>query len=237
METVLVVGSTGHIGVSAVMAALKSKRKVLAIVRNEESAQKLIRAIGSAEGITLAYADITSDTGVREVVQRVRGGELPEFQHVYACAGGLYGPPPLPDLSLEELHRYMNVDFETNFFAYRETIRYLHQQDHRSSTWTLCVGSQGDLAMLPAPAMTQGALYSMATAAARDNEFTNVRFNEVYLNLRVEVDEVAAKNGTVPSSTFASVYEQILSRADIRSSRVRVDNLEDMRTLKWGKKF
>lgn len=97
METVLVVGSTGHIGVSAVMAALKSKRKVIAIVRNQESAQKLIRAIGSAEGITLAYADITSDTGVREVVQRVKAGELPEFQHVYACGEYPNGFTPTRD--------------------------------------------------------------------------------------------------------------------------------------------
>lgn len=126
---------------------------------------------------------------------------------------------------------------QTKPVAYRDTIRYLHEQDYWNSTWTLCVGSQGDLAFLPAPAMTQGALYSMATAAARDNESTNVRFNEVYLNVRVEVDEVAAQKGTVPSSTFAGVYEQLLDRADIRSSRVRIDSVEDMKTLKWAKKF
>jgi len=36
METVLVVGATGNIGVSAVTAALRSKRNVLAIVRNQD---------------------------------------------------------------------------------------------------------------------------------------------------------------------------------------------------------
>jgi hypothetical protein len=31
-------------------------------------------------------------------------------------------------------------------------------------------------------------LYSMANVACRDKKETNVRFNEVYLTLRVEVD-------------------------------------------------
>jgi NAD(P)-dependent dehydrogenase (short-subunit alcohol dehydrogenase family) len=89
METVLVVGSTGHIGASAVTAALRSKRNVLAVVRNEASANKLVKHVGASEGITFAEADILSGNGVRSVVDRVRAGELPAFQHVYSA--GEYG--------------------------------------------------------------------------------------------------------------------------------------------------
>jgi hypothetical protein len=85
--------------------------------------------------------------------------------------------------------------------------------------------------------MTQGALFSMATAACRENEATNVRFNEVYLSCRVEVDAVAAVNGTMSASDFASVYEGILARPEIRSSRVRVYNHGDLKDLKYEKKF
>lgn len=88
METVLVVGSTGNIGVSAVFGALRSGRKVLAVVRNQASADKLIRAIGSSDNITFVEADIASETGIKGVVDRVRAGELPAFQHVYSC--GMY---------------------------------------------------------------------------------------------------------------------------------------------------
>lgn len=77
----------------------------------------------------------------------------------------------------------------------------------------------------------------MATAACRENADTNVRFNEIYLAFRVEVDEVAAQNGTTSTSDFASVYEEILARPDIRSSRVRVDGLEDLKHLKYERKF
>jgi hypothetical protein len=87
------------------------------------------------------------------------------------------------------------------------------------------------------PAMTQGPLFSMATAACRENEATSVRFNEIYLAFRVEVDEVAAQNGTTSASDFALVYEQILDRPDIRSSRVRVESVEDLKDLKYKRKF
>lgn len=85
--------------------------------------------------------------------------------------------------------------------------------------------------------MTQGPLFSMATAACRENAATNIRFNEVYLAFRVEVDEVATQTGSTSASDFALVYEEILARPEIRSSRVRVENLEDLKDLKYKRKF
>ncbi|KAI9166436.1 hypothetical protein HJFPF1_02537 [Paramyrothecium foliicola] len=225
METVLVVGSTGNIGLSAVLGALRSQRKVLAIVRNRDSAIKLLRYVRWGEGITIVEADIMSESGVRGVVDQVKAGKLPAFQHVYAAAGGANGTTPLKDLTTEEL------------LAYRDTIQYLIEQNNPNSTWTLCTGSQGSLAQRPAPAMTQGALFSMATAASRENASTNVRFNEVYLGVRVEVDEVAVQHGTMRSSEFSSVYEEILARPEIRSARVEVLGYEDLRDLRWRRKF
>lgn len=154
----------------------------------------------------------------------------------------------------------MNIAFEANFrmslwsylpsqvaflikytrlytVAYRETIGYLQEQNHPDSTWTICTGSQGDLALYALPAMTQGPLFSMATAVARENENTNVRANEVYLMFRVEVDDDAAQHGVSSSSEFASVYEGILANAEIRSSRVRVETPADFTNLKYAKKF
>lgn len=84
-ETVLIIGATGNIGVAATKGALSSGRNVLAIVRNSASAEKLIKRVGSSEGITFVEADVGSETGVKSVVDRVKAGELPAFQHVYAC--------------------------------------------------------------------------------------------------------------------------------------------------------
>lgn len=85
--------------------------------------------------------------------------------------------------------------------------------------------------------MTQGALFPFATAASRENESTNVRFNEIYLGYRVEVDEQAIEHGVTKASDFAKVYEMVLSNPEVRSSRVRVDDLEDLNKLKFAKKF
>lgn len=85
METVLVVGATGNIGTSAIIGALRSGRKVLAIVRNDSSAAKLFRNLATKEGVTTVQADVTSENGVRSVVEQVKAGRLPAFQHVYCC--------------------------------------------------------------------------------------------------------------------------------------------------------
>jgi NAD(P)-dependent dehydrogenase (short-subunit alcohol dehydrogenase family) len=85
METVLVVGASGNIGVSVITAALRSQRNVLAIVRNEASADKILQHVGRKDGITIVKADVTSEDGIQKVVDRVRAGNLPAFQHVYAA--------------------------------------------------------------------------------------------------------------------------------------------------------
>jgi hypothetical protein len=87
------------------------------------------------------------------------------------------------------------------------------------------------------PAMTQGVLFSMCVAGSRENLEGNIRFNEVYLSFRVEVDEDAAEHGVVYASEFASVYELILASPDVRSMRVRVDSKEDMKTLRYARRF
>ncbi|EHK46040.1 uncharacterized protein TrAtP1_013132 [Trichoderma atroviride] len=236
-ERVLVIGATGNIGVAAVKGALHSGRQVLAIVRNQASANKLYKHAGTSEGITVVEADVTSDTGVKSVVDQVKAGKLPAFQHVYTCVGGEYTDVALKDITTERLRKNMNMGFEANFFAYRDTIDYLYEQNHPDSTWTICTGAQGELAIFGLPAMTQGPLFSMTTAASRENEKTNVRVNEVYLMFRVEVDEDAAAHGVSSSTEFASVYEGILSNPAIRGSRVRVASSEDFKDLKWAKKF
>ncbi|KAA8650155.1 hypothetical protein EYZ11_013392 [Aspergillus tanneri] len=242
METVLVVGATGNIGVSAVTAALRSKRNVLAIVRNKNSADKLVKYTGSSKGITFAEADVLSDSGVKCVVDQVRAGN-PGFP---ACVFQRISPPPNYATTLTSPSKPTSVSSsnledptpsDISFaVAYRDTIGYLLEQKNPASTWTICTGSQGDLATHPVPAMTQGALFPLTTAAARENESTNVRFNEIYLGYRVEVDEIAVQHGT-KSSDFGNVYELILANSEVRSSRVRVDNLDDLKKLKYQKKF
>ena len=85
METVLIIGASGNVGVAAAISALKTGRKVLAVVRSQESAQKLFKQVGTKEGITIVEADVLSEDALNGVVDQVRSGKLPDFQHVYAA--------------------------------------------------------------------------------------------------------------------------------------------------------
>lgn len=95
METVLVVGATGNIGVSAVKAALQSGRQVLAVVRNQDSAKKMFQHVGTQEGISTVEANILSEHGLQGVVEEVESGHLPAFQHVYSAGVYFVGMPSL----------------------------------------------------------------------------------------------------------------------------------------------
>lgn len=107
METVLVVGSTGNIGTAAVIGALRSGRNVLAIVRNQNSADKLVKSVGKADGITFAYADVASTTGIKSVVEQVRAGKLPAFQHVWST--GMFGFSSQVELVLTLLRSWWRI--------------------------------------------------------------------------------------------------------------------------------
>lgn len=83
-ETVLVFGASGNVGVAAIIGALSANRHVIAVVRNQSSAEKMFKQVGRRESITIVEADITSEDSVKSIVDQVRRGILPSFQHVWA---------------------------------------------------------------------------------------------------------------------------------------------------------
>ena len=229
-ETVLIVGATGNIGVAATLAVLRSKRNVLALVRNQDSAAKLINYIGSDKGITIVEVNVISPDGVQGVVDQVKAGKLPAFQHVIAAAGGAYSEAKLHEISTEDLHWTIETNFTSNFYAYRATIPYLLEQGNPNASWILQTGFQGEIALRAAPAMSLSALFGMATAAIRELKDTNIRFNEVRLGMRVETDAAAETHGSHKSSKYANVLEKVLNSPEMRDGLIRVlepDGLEN----------
>ena len=83
---------TGNIGVSVIIAALRRNMDVLAVIRNKSSADKITRNLNPpgeklpTNNVTMVEADVTSDgdNGVKGIVEKVKKGELPGFQHVYS---------------------------------------------------------------------------------------------------------------------------------------------------------
>jgi hypothetical protein len=79
-------------------------------------------------------------------------------------------------------------------------------------------------------------MYSFAISAARELADTNIRFNEVFLGLRVLFDKVAEEYGVDKVSDFSKNYEFLLERPDVKGARVWVRNKEELHELKFETK-
>jgi len=107
------------------------------------------------------------------------------------------------------------------------------------ATFTMCTGSQGEIGERAQPAMVQGALFSMANVACRENKTTNVRFNEVYLAFRVQIEDSATspwgERDVMSSSEFGKVYEQIMDGdgKEVRSCKFLLEELMDAEKLRF----
>lgn len=99
----------------------------------------------------------------------------------------------------------------------------------------MVTGAAPDLGAGGITGIAQGGLFAMMKIASKENEKTNVRVNEIYLNLRVDYDSVAEKSGSVKASDFGKVYEQILDKPDIAGSRVLVAERKGIDDLKVEK--
>lgn len=99
----------------------------------------------------------------------------------------------------------------------------------------MCTGGEGDRCKVPLPGISQGPLYSLAAAAAFETAETNVRFNEVYLDLWVKTD-ISKFEGAMASSVFADNYVEVLSRTDVKSSRIFVTKESEVKNFRFEKK-
>ena len=90
-------------------------------------------------------------------------------------------------------------------------------------------GGAGEIGAGGITAITQGAIFSMVTAAARELQDTNVRVNEAFLNARVDYDEVAEEKGNVmKASDYGKLYAQILEKQDLKGYRVNCSGPSDL---------
>ena len=117
---------------------------------------------------------------------------------------------------------------------------YLLEHGGPNATWTLITGGAGEHGLAGVTALSQGAMFSLANVACRENMATNVRFNEVYLCYQVDYDSIAEEKGleqNIKASEFAQVYEKMLEDETIKGCRVSVYGRSDLDDLKVAKKL
>lgn len=139
METVLVVGASGNIGISTILAARNTGRNVMAVVRNAAAQDKIVRHVGSRDGITFVQADVTQADGLKRVLEQVKTGRLPDFQHVYAAGEcrvtaamacgltrdaivGTLNCEKVSTMDIETFHQVMRLSCEANICTFETCI-------------------------------------------------------------------------------------------------------------------
>lgn len=70
----------------------------------------------------------------------------------------------------------------------------------------------------------------MASATAFEILNTNVRFNELYLNIRVDADSDATEHGAAKGPSLAKVYEAVFGD-NFRSQKIKVSTSDEISTL------
>jgi NAD(P)-dependent dehydrogenase (short-subunit alcohol dehydrogenase family) len=143
-QSVLVVGSSGNIGVSVITAALRSGYNALALIRDMSAKEKVLSHVDSqvseaCERITFVEADVTSEDGVSKVVQNGQSGIAARLSTCLLCRYALSSPcltifkvfeaqanietvvgtwlpkTPIYTVDTPSMRKVMNVAFESAF--------------------------------------------------------------------------------------------------------------------------
>ncbi|KAK1985437.1 hypothetical protein LZ30DRAFT_779036 [Colletotrichum cereale] len=159
-------------------------------------------------------AVVRNQDSAKKIKEHVSEGQdkitVVEADHVF-CSRGRYTERTLLKATTAELREFVTHNFKSNFSP--KAIR-------------------GTKPCRPSHRRT---MFSMAYSAIKGLADTNVRFNEIHLAQRVEVDVVAEQHGNMKSSVFGRVYANILADTDVEGCRVRVESESDVDGLRAQK--
>ncbi|HWB26275.1 MAG TPA: SDR family oxidoreductase [Chitinophagaceae bacterium] len=128
-KNIVIVGGTTGLGLSAALAFIKQGAKVVAIGRNEESANEAAQLISNnGEVITGDATDKKTVPYAIEVCTDMFGG----FNGLYHVAGGSgrkFGDGPLHELTLEGWEKTMQLNLTSLMLSNKAAVKqFMHQQ-------------------------------------------------------------------------------------------------------------
>ena len=126
--TAIITGGTGALG-SVVASCFFQAGANIAIPRRKQSSMALLpeEMLVSTGRVMLAEADISVEQQVEEFVAEVMG-RFGTIDFLANIAGGYAGGKTIPEVSVDEWDRMMNLNLRTAFLMCRETIKVMRRQ-------------------------------------------------------------------------------------------------------------
>lgn len=186
-KTIVVVGGTSGLGLSAAKAIIAAGGHVVAVGLNEESATAAQKALGADSHILVGDASVseTAEKAIETAVQK--WGRLDGLYHVAGGSGRRAGDGPLHEVSDEGWNYTIQLNLTSQFYSNRAAARQFLQQGGGGAV--LNMGSV--LGWSPSPmyfstfayAAAKSAVIGMTKAAASYYAASNIRFNVIAAGL------------------------------------------------------
>lgn len=182
-KSIVIVGGTSGLGLSAAKACVEHDANVVVVGRNEDKCRAAVEALGD-RGRSVAGDAGCADTSDRAVALAVDSfGDFHALYHVAGGSGRSWGDGPL-DQTTDEGWRYtLNLNLDSLFYSNRAAARQLLNLGHGGSILNMA----SVLAYSPSPkyfathtyATTKAAAIGLTKAAAAYYAEHDIRFNAV----------------------------------------------------------
>jgi NAD(P)-dependent dehydrogenase (short-subunit alcohol dehydrogenase family) len=180
-KTIIIIGGTSGIGLSAVDFFIKNGAKVFSVGRDDEYLERAIELVG-ANGVVVA-ADITKESAISGAINQCHKniGKIDGLYHVAGGSGRRFGDGPLHELTLEGWNKTLELNLTSIMLSNQAIIRYFLEKNISGSVLNL--GSV--LSYKPsktyfsthAYAAAKGAIISLSKSIAAYYAEYNIRVN------------------------------------------------------------
>jgi NAD(P)-dependent dehydrogenase (short-subunit alcohol dehydrogenase family) len=183
-QTIVIIGGTGGLGLSAARAFVRHGARVVVVGRDPDDATAAIEALGTTHAAKLvgdATDAATSDRAIALAVERF--GRLDGLYHVAGGSGRSKGDGPLHEVADEGINYTIDLNFTSVLYSNRAAVRQFLRQGDGGAVLNMT----SVLALSPSPlhfathvyAAAKAAIIGLTRSAAAYYAPSNIRFNAI----------------------------------------------------------
>ena len=183
-KTIVIIGGTGGLGLSAARACVARGARVVVVGRNANDAEAAIEKLGEAKAANIVEDAADSVTAERAIALAIeRFGRLDGLYHVAGGSGRSKGDGPLHEVADEGIDFTIDINLKSVLYSNRAAVRQFLRQGDGGAVLNMA----SVLAFSPSPihfathvyAAAKAAILGLTKSAAAYYAQQNVRFNAI----------------------------------------------------------